>query len=395
MVEDSYCYPETSDDPDQKGVLRNKFNIRTNSELRAEEYRATAFRIAEITEGDGPKGNFDKDHLKVIHAYIFQDVYEWAGYMRNEGPIIDGKRVDPIGNFAKGGASFLHGSRIDMGLHEALKPIQNPDILQNSSIEKFATIAGQVLGELNYVHPFREGNGRTQETFIAELGRSYGHDVDFTFITKSRMIEASNAVMHDPSSHTMRDLILDATDPNRREALREAFTILKKQGKDPFEYTIRSARPNEEISGRILGETALTATVETDHDIIVADIADLPKSIHNDDRTIHFKATSNFLHHADAHEYLSSTRQEAVQNPALRNAINLEVYIERKLRAQYRNDPAAVEHGLNTARKKIADMIARNVKIETPKVIDNSEQDRQVKAQEEKPVQKSFPEKGH
>jgi len=368
MESGSYCYPNASNDPDQKDVLRNKFNIKTNFELRAEEYRATAFRIAEIAEGDGPKGNFDKDHLKAIHAYIFQDVYEWAGYMRNESPIIDGKRVDPIGNIAKGGASFLHGSRIDMGLHEALKPIQNPDILQNSSIEEFAKIAGQVLGELNYVHPFREGNGRTQEVFIAELGRTYGHDVDFAFITKSRMIEASNAVMHDPSSHAMHDLILDATDPNRREALREAFTILKEQGKEPFEYTIRSARPDEKISGRILGTTALTAAVETDHDIVVADIADLPKSIHNDDRTIHFKATSNFLHHADAREYLNSARSEAAQNPALRNAINLEVYIERKLRAQYRNDPAAVKHGLNTARAKIADMIAHGVEIETPEV---------------------------
>jgi len=91
--------------------------------------------------------------------------------------------------------------------------------------------------------------------------------------------------------------------------------------------------------------------------------------------------------------YLNSSRQEASQNPALRNAVNLEVYIERKLRAQYHDDPKAVEHGLSVARSKIADMIIRGVEIETPKVIDNSQQDRQVKTQKEKLDQKSFPEK--
>jgi len=89
----------------------------------------------------------------------------------------------------------------------------------------------------------------------------------------------------------------------------------------------------------------------------------------------------------------NSARSEAAKNPALRNAINLEVYIERKLRAQYRDDPATVKHALNTAREKIADMIAHGVEIKTPKIIDVSEQDRQVKTQEEKLDQKSFIEK--
>ncbi len=133
MPKGSYCYPNTSDDLDRKDVLRNRFGLETHSALRVEEYRATAVRMAEIAEGDGPKGNFDKDHLKALHAYIFQDVYEWAGHMRNESPIVDGERVDPIGELGKAGTSFLHGSRIDMGLNEALKPIRDPDVLRGST----------------------------------------------------------------------------------------------------------------------------------------------------------------------------------------------------------------------------------------------------------------------
>ncbi|RUU07583.1 cell filamentation protein Fic, partial [Mesorhizobium sp. M6A.T.Ca.TU.002.02.2.1] len=156
----SYFYPSTSDDPDRTDVLRNKFGIETHSELRIEEYRATAFRMAEIAEGVGPQGQFDKAHLKAIHGHIFQDVYEWAGHTRDESPIVDGQRVEPIGGLSKGGTAFLHGSRIEMGLDEALKPIRDPDVLRGSTPEQFAERAGQVTAELNYVHPFREGNGR-------------------------------------------------------------------------------------------------------------------------------------------------------------------------------------------------------------------------------------------
>lgn len=72
-----------------------------------------------------------------------------------------------------------------MGLDEAFRPIRNPEVLRGSSVERFAEIAGKVLAELNYVHPFREGNGRAQEALLAAIGREYGHDVDFTFITKA------------------------------------------------------------------------------------------------------------------------------------------------------------------------------------------------------------------
>lgn len=123
---------------------------------------------------------------------------------------------------SNGGTAFLHGSRIDMGLDEALKPIRDPDVLRNSTPEQFAERAGQVMAELNYVHPFREGNGRAQEVFIAELGRHYGHEVDFTVITKPRIVEASIETTNDPSSAVMKHLLEDAVDPNRLEALRAA-----------------------------------------------------------------------------------------------------------------------------------------------------------------------------
>jgi cell filamentation protein len=290
----SYFYPTTSDDPDRTDVLRNKFGIESNSELRTEEYRATAFRMAEIAEGDGPRGRFDKALLKAIHGYIFQDVFEWAGHTRNDSPIVDGQRVEPIGGLSKGGTAFLHGSRIDMGLDEALKPIRDSYVLRGSTAEQFAERAGQVMAELNYVHPFREGKGRAQEAFIAELGRHYGHEVDFTVITKPRIIEASIETTNDPSSAAMKHVLEDAVDPNRREALRAAFSDLEARGDNPFEYNVRTARPGEEVSGQVLGHHNRVANIVTDERIVAVDRADLPDRLPDDEAEITFTARSDF-----------------------------------------------------------------------------------------------------
>lgn len=77
---ESYFYPETYDAGTGQGVLRNKFGQRDFFELRALEYRATAQREQEMHAGVAQiDRTFGADHLRAIHGYLFQDVYEWAG----------------------------------------------------------------------------------------------------------------------------------------------------------------------------------------------------------------------------------------------------------------------------------------------------------------------------
>jgi cell filamentation protein len=235
----SYTYPNLSDDPDRIDVLRNKKAITSQAELRTVEYAATDIRQMEIRAGNGPAGKFDKAHLKALHRHIFQDIYEWAGHTRNESPMVDGRRVEPIGSLSKGGMPFLPGSRIEMGLDEAFKPIRDLRVLKGSSASKFAEAAGNVLAELNYVHPFRDGNGRAQEAFISELGRHFGHEVDFTVITRARMIEASIETARNPGSEAMRNIVLDCVDPVRREALRAKIERMLADGADPWSNPLK------------------------------------------------------------------------------------------------------------------------------------------------------------
>lgn len=290
----SYTYPNTSEDRDSKDVLKNKLDIRSHSTLREAEYAFTALRQTELAEGRGPTGNHDAAHLKAIHGYIFQDVYEWAGHTRNESPVVDGQRVEPVGGLSKGDTIFLHGSRIEMGLNEALRPARDVQGLKAATPEQFAEKAAHVLSELNYVHAFREGNGRSNEAFVVSLGRTYGHDIDLTVITKPRMIEASIETTNNPSSPAMKHLVLDAMEPNRREAIRSAMSDLEQAGEKPFEHNIRTARAGEVVEGQVLGHDSRVASLVTDRGIVAVDRADLPERLPSDDEEIKFTARSDF-----------------------------------------------------------------------------------------------------
>jgi cell filamentation protein len=74
MSDTRYCYPNSD-------VLINKLNIREQDKLYTFERRLTMLRLLELM--DNPiRGQFDFRHLKEIHAYIFQDIYDWAGKVR-------------------------------------------------------------------------------------------------------------------------------------------------------------------------------------------------------------------------------------------------------------------------------------------------------------------------
>jgi len=189
-VSDGYSYPNTSNEGDRRDVLRNKLGIETNSDLAVAEYRITSDRRIDIERGQGPPGNFDAAHLKAIHKHLFGEVYEWAGHTRNERPIVDGQPVEMIATMRKDGYAFLPGSRIETGLIEALAPIRNPDVLRGSTIAEFSEIAGKVLADLNHVHPFREGNGRSQLSFLHLIALRAGHPMRLEDIEREAFLAA-------------------------------------------------------------------------------------------------------------------------------------------------------------------------------------------------------------
>ncbi len=170
MSDEVYCYP-----PDFT-VLRNRFDLRDAAELDHHERELVSFRIKQGI----PSGDFDLAHLRAIHRHLFQDVYDWAGEIRTV-------------EIAKGGNQFQFRQYIGTGMADVHRRIVAAGYLRNLSARAFAEKAGEIIGDLNYVHPFREGNGRTQALYLEALARQAGHPIDLTRLARESWMEASKA----------------------------------------------------------------------------------------------------------------------------------------------------------------------------------------------------------
>lgn len=167
----SYCYP-------QSNVLINKLGITDAHKLHIAEREITSLRMAHAKLKVIP-GQFDLNHLRAIHKYIFGDIYEWAGEIR---------RV----NIAKGNM-FCNYSFISSNADSLFMQLKNDNYLRGTSIDKAVLRLAYYLGEINALHPFREGNGRVQRLFIDYLAEKAGYSLDISQVTSKQMIEASAA----------------------------------------------------------------------------------------------------------------------------------------------------------------------------------------------------------
>ena len=171
------------DDPDVytgTTVLKNKFGIRDQATLDLVERE---FVVLRSKHGMPAPGTFDLPHLQAIHRHLFQDVYEWAGEIR---------RVE----ISKDGNLFQFRRYIGTGMADVHRRLVAARFLKRLSASAFATGAAEIIGDLNYVHPFREGNGRTQLLYLKQLAAEAGHDLDLSKLDARPWLDASNAAFH-------------------------------------------------------------------------------------------------------------------------------------------------------------------------------------------------------
>lgn len=168
---DPYCYPGTN-------VLKNRFHIRDKNELYCTEIELTYRRLKQLENGTCPvKGSFDFRHLKDLHYFIFQDLYEWAGEIRT---------VD-IGKENL----FCRPANIESYAASIFRNYAPHCRCRKNRPNEFVHALAEHYGDLNACHPFREGNGRTQRAFAMELCRSCGYDFDLSETTHEEMLKAS------------------------------------------------------------------------------------------------------------------------------------------------------------------------------------------------------------
>lgn len=101
------------------------------------------------------------ESLIYIHHYLFQDVYEWAGNTRTV-------------NISKDGKPFFEGERFEIGFKYVNSLITDYKNIEINDKKKTARTLAEILDNVNFLHPFREGNGRTQRDFLRLLALEKG-----------------------------------------------------------------------------------------------------------------------------------------------------------------------------------------------------------------------------
>lgn len=171
-----YCYPNSN-------VLKNKLNITDNSILKTAEEEITLIKQMELLKNP-IKGNFTKAHLMNIHKFIFEDIYSFAGKLRRE-------------QISKADTMFYPPNLIDRELDKVFAKIKENNMLRESDEEKAFDNLAYVMAELNIIHPFREGNGRSIREFIRLMAKRMGYDINWGNIDREELLSASIVSVYD------------------------------------------------------------------------------------------------------------------------------------------------------------------------------------------------------
>jgi cell filamentation protein len=168
------------------GVLINHLGITDQTILEQTEAALAATRSYELSQIP-LKGRFDLAHLQAIHKHLFGDLYEWAGQLRT---------ID----ISKGGNRFANHMQIESAAAPIFQQLAKENHLAALGAEAFSDRAAYYLGELNALHPFREGNGRAQREFISHLAHANGYYVAWENMAPADVLAATIASFHGDTS---------------------------------------------------------------------------------------------------------------------------------------------------------------------------------------------------
>lgn len=163
-----YCYPHSD-------VLINKLGITDAAELEAAEIALTVARIEQF-EPDFDDISFAA--LRAVHFHLFQDLYSWAGRLRT---------VD----ISKGRTRFASVARIAAEGEKLFVQLRQEQYLIGLPRHRFIARLAHYYGELNVIHPFRDGNGRAQRLLFEIISINAGYAIRWEPIDPEAWVHAN------------------------------------------------------------------------------------------------------------------------------------------------------------------------------------------------------------
>jgi cell filamentation protein len=192
---DPYVYPGSD-------CLRNRLGIRDAKELERVEAERTSSILALLERSPIP-GLYDVDHLKKFHRRIFGDIYDWAGELRTVA-------------IAREQSLFALPEHIEPYLTRVLSDLAQDDFLRGLPRQEFVERLTHYYAELNAVHPFRDGNGRTLRASLGQLAHDAGYRIAWERIVGERNNRASAASLRGDNGplQAMLDDFVELLSPN-------------------------------------------------------------------------------------------------------------------------------------------------------------------------------------
>ena len=168
--QDSYCYPGST-------VLRNKLDIRDDSTLNDAEQQLSAVAAATIEFSPPP---YNLASLQKIHRTLFSDLYDWAGELRTVG-------------ISKQDTRFCQPDYMEKEAGKIFKGMASANWFEGMSRSDLIVAVADAYSDLNVVHPFREGNGRTQRILFEHLVMNAGFEISWWGVENDEWLYANIA----------------------------------------------------------------------------------------------------------------------------------------------------------------------------------------------------------
>lgn len=170
--QDAYCYAGTS-------VLCNRLNIRDDDELAIAERDFSELAASQLEFSLPP---YDLTFLKQIHHLLFRDVYEWAGELRTL-------------DISKGNTRFCTTHRIEPESRRIFSCMADVQWFEGYGRKALIGAVAESFGDLNMIHPFREGNGRAQRILFEHLLLNAGFQIDWWQVDPDSWVDANIAAV--------------------------------------------------------------------------------------------------------------------------------------------------------------------------------------------------------
>ncbi len=167
---DPYLYPELN-------VMRNRLGIRQAERLAQAAYEFTALRAATLSLGPLLRG---LPHLCAIHHHLYQDIFDWAGDIREM-------------DIYQGDTRFCHFAYIEKEGNALMQDLEEEGYLVGLEKADFINRLSHYYCEINVLHPFRIGNGIVQRIFFEQLAIHAGYQLDWRGVGPEAWAQANQS----------------------------------------------------------------------------------------------------------------------------------------------------------------------------------------------------------